>query len=472
MVAEVPRRSWGWILVAIVGAATALAGCAAPPRVAAGPDRHAVLDQRAQPMGPSVAVDEVWLVARGSDLLRVDPMTAAIVAARPLGAGTVTDLAVVDGRVIAVLDGDAVVEITMRPRLAVARTTSAATLGIRPRRLSVVDGAAFVAGEGGVVRLSDGRRFLVDHDDATTVARTDEYGLVACAGRRVIRLEDGAYVGAARGLYGLPPGVGPAGSLLFEFDARAGSLVGLMTPSVRELGRVAPGGEIRRLRVLGSRVWMVTDAEVLAYEVGDGALVEVARRPVAAARDVVALPGGHIGVVTDRERQVLPSATSEASVVVREPGGFDRAWDGRVLVVGNDRERWRYEPGRALSALATPPATAPVGAATVLDTLTWRAAIEGGGATVRLTTREGVEQVHDVPGATALARAGGMLFVGHRSGVLVIDPSTGAESSIALGGTVDVVFPLVSGDGVVFVGPACGVGVIGRAGDGGRRVRW
>jgi hypothetical protein len=65
-----------------------------------------------------------------------------------------------------------------------------------------------------------------------------------------------------------------------------------------------------------------------------------------------------------------------------------------------------------------------------------------------------------------------MLFVGHRSGVLVIDPSTDAASSIALGGSVDVVFPLASGDGVVFVGPACGVGVIARTGAGGRRVRW
>ncbi len=435
-------------------AAACLPGCVQPR--APGPSLS-VLQQVGGTQYCTIASGDRWYQTIGTALLVLDASDGRELARldlEPPGrSGPATDLAIQGASLAVMLPASIVlVDVTDSVAPRVVRRIAAADLGIVPVRLSVVDGVLYACGAGGVVRLPEGDPVLSGDATYASVARGSA-GLLACAGRRAYRADDGAYAGAASELQSLPESFGAPGLLLFVRKVGpAGDAVGLMTGDLRELdaigGTITTNGPVRRARPTGDRIWIVTGQSVTGHRLRDGRLVEPLSIALRGAWDCGALPGGRLAVAGSLGRAIV-QLDGERPVIERVdegPAGIDRAsGNGRFIVAAGPEGAWVYEILRGARPAESPLESLPP-APLAVDAVAGSARVAGDGLSVVIETDLG-RRVERSDGGTVhcLAATGDLLWIGTDRGISVVafDARSGAAASgrLLLEGPVRYLFP-------------------------------
>lgn len=394
--------------------------------------------------------------------------------AEPGELGPACDVAVAGDRMYVVMEDDAVVELEMAnpQRPTVERVKPAFELGIRPRTLSVVNDELYVCGGGGVVRWSDGRRFLTDAEEVTSVVKADA-GLVATTGRRVLELESGSYVGAASRLWPIadPTQAGGA-ALLFALQASSGATVGLMNPAIREIDARTVNGRVRNVRFFNGRVWVATDRQAMSFGVADGRLVDPQSITALGIRDFGMLAPNRVALAGDGGRAVYrptAEATFAGDTFVRshrEPGHLIAAMsDGRRIIAGAPEATWVYLVGSSVE-LATKPidrTETPIRDMIAIDV---KVKITDDSSAVEFGEGETM-QVLAAPGASrheCMVFVEEDVFVGHDRGITVFRRDAAGVwqvlDSLRLEGPIRFLFAERLARGVAYVSEYGGMGVV------------
>lgn len=299
---------------------------------------------------------EYWFQAFANQVLVLSPVdgrTIAEVAVHPWGqGGAVVDMAIDGTTLWAVTDRTALTAVDIRDptQVVVGESFTAHDLGIEPRHVSLAGGEVWVSGDGGVVRLRDRARFLTGEPVARVVQTPA--GPAATVRRRIVMVEDGRYIGAASDLQPLPPGFGPSGGYVFHLQGANSAHAGLMSPAFTEIASVAISGALRRVRVVGDSLVLVTDTTLEFWKFRDGALVEPTRITLKGARDLDLLKPNHLAVAGTFGRAML-RLHAEGTLpgdtfynVHREPGLLEMAvTDSRRILAGGREGFWLWRVG-------------------------------------------------------------------------------------------------------------------------------
>jgi len=454
-----------------------------------------------------------WYCTQGATLQAFDPQTGKsrgeCQVVPPGRSGPIVDMVRWNGGIAVVIDEYGVAQIdTSGGRVpTVSELIEAQALGIRPKELSVVGGELYVSGEGGVVRLPDRRRFLQNAGRVGRVAPSAQ-GLVAVVDRRVITLEQGDYVGAASFLEALPPSLGIEGGVMFVLQNREGAALGLMGPDIRERSSDVVPGQVRRAKVIDDRLWVVTDAEVVTWEIARGTLANPIVMRLKGGRDLDAINENYFAVVGSFGRAVLrlhDDATGEGDEfirVTRVPGRLDMALsDQRTIVASSQEGTWSYpirgEPkltDRSIPVWGIPArqVSAAWGSAKIVGDPTGEgdgSSAGAGSSRVQITTGAGGSggawTAPQQGNVWVLALVDGDLWIGHDRGISVLRHRTAVADgqgayaiqtmtalgttdsdcpfvevgSITLEGPVIHLFPLRTGSGASWVSQWGGFGV-------------
>ncbi len=451
-------------------------------------------------------VGGTWFQCFANRLLLLDAQSGALVSdieLSPRGTtGPAVDLAVVDGRAFVVLERDALIELDVaspRHPAFVARW-GRPELGIAPLTVSVVDGEIYVSGDGGAVRLADAEPEAVRLDDrgrpippvppvpllagmqVGTIVAADG-GPVACVGRRILRLADGSFLGAASMLVPLSAELG--GGYAFMLQAPEVAQVGLMGPDFRERSSSAVEGTARALRVLNDRLFVVTATQVDTWKIsrdagaattvrGEGTqLGELLTVRVRGAFDVGRVKLNRFAVAGSFGRALyryLPEGDQPGETFYwteRMPGRLDIAVsDRRRILASSDEGAWLYlieDTAELVEREITEP-----------DAQSPRAEVAWGAASSEepreeISIRVGDRQSTVLPSrggkVSTIIAADGRLWIGHDHGIDVYgyDSATAelvAEDRIVLEGPIVALYPSRVGGGVSFVARFGGFGVI------------
>ena len=428
----------------------------------------------------TIVAGPVWYQTFGVSLLVLDAATGQLTRTIDFGAigetAPATDMLLDDDRLYVVLRDEAVVELTLddpwNPQIT-SRVT-AEGLGISPRLLSRAAGALYVSGDGGVVRWSDGRLMLADRGVVSRVGRAT-VGLVACIDRRVIRLDDGRYVGSASDFSPLGDAFEMPDTLIFTRRSETGSLVGLMSANVREINSkratVAMGGVVRSVRAFAGRLWIVGDDHIASYKVTDGALTDPMRINVLGARDVSRIDDNYLAVAGSFGRAIYRISDDdngpgdEFVFSHREPSCLTQAQSDGLRVMGLGREgAWLYQIASHADYVSEPPSELPAPRTSVTTDLA-SASISPDGTSIDIRAR-GVPSTFTEPGDVqlhCLAAVDGDIWVGHDRGITVFRPDRSGAPAIRgrlrLEGPVRYIFPRLAGGAAVYVSEYGGFGV-------------
>ena len=440
--------------------------------------------------------DRLWYVGFGPKLLVLEGRGGKDARSEPAGemgrVGPVCDLAMWRGDLVGVIRRDGVLRWDLsvpRQPLLVDRVTSK-SLGIRPHRLSVVGNELYISGEGGVVRASDGRRFLERAELAGPVVATSQ-GVAAVVGRRIERLEDGRFLGAASDLEALPTGLGVDGGFAFMLQGGTGATVGLMGPDLRERTAEVMKGSFNRIRLCGGRLWILGDTEMASWAIRDGKLEDPVYSRVKGLRDVAPLSDnlfaavGSFGRAVYRLHDDREGSGDEFTDVHREAGRLERSiFDGRRVLAGSAEGFWFY-PIRGKPTLSekmveltqVPETTAALawGTATVAK---GDGKAEKAGAMREVVVDGPMGKASWTPPnrgwVSTVVAVDGDLWVGHSEGITVLrkgaTPSGGDAKTpapltleevgfVRIPGPIIWLHPLRTGGGVAFVSRFGGMGV-------------
>lgn len=266
--------------------------------------------------------------------------------------GPLSDLVVEGDRAWAVSGATALVEFDVSGNgdPSVTASVDASELGIEPQLVSRAGGDTFVSGAGGVVRMSDRKRFLTGTAPGHVVA--SPAGPVACVGRRILAVEDGRYLGAATALADLPEGLGPKGGFAFVLQGANGASVGLMSPAFAEVARASVPALVRRLRVCGDRLFAVTDRFLYAWRIDGALLVDHEEIPLKGARDIAMIRPNHYAVCGTFGRAMYRHKAEDRRDgdtfynVERQPGMLEvSVADGRRVLAGGREGFWLWRIG-------------------------------------------------------------------------------------------------------------------------------
>lgn len=381
-----------------------------------------------------------WYQAFSNELLVIDPQTGRTqgnVEVVPFGeGGPVVDLAVDDLTVWAVSDYTCVVPIDVstpaRPTAGVAIT--ARELGIEPRRVSLAGGDVWVTGEGGAVRLRDRKRFLTGEAPGRVVQTSA--GPATTVKRRIVMVEDGRYLGAATELQPLPHGFGPDGGYLFVLQGATSAQVGLMTPAFTETASVAVPGFLRRARVVGDKLFLVTEVALEAWTLADGKLTTPNYIRVKGARDLDIIKPNHYAVAGTfgramyrMEREGSDPADTFYNAK-QEPGLLEQAVPERTRVLAGGREGfWLWRHGREpettlrttdITALAQPSVDAAWGSAKLVKDPSVTGAEVFRSVEIQHDGTKTIYKPDGNPRISTLSLVAGDLWIGHDRGLDVL----------------------------------------------------
>lgn len=495
-----PRRN-AFALLTLAIAAMLPVACFVPPPprefAPPPPPRARLVDLTGGSHRATLVANGRWYCGLGSNVLVVDlakGRTIRTVELREAGeGGPVCDLMIAeDGRLLAVLEDTAVVELEFDARgmPEVALETDAATLGLGPRWVREIDGVVYVGGMGGIVplaapgapRLAATLAELAIEEAAPLVETAD--GLAAPTGRRVHRIEDGRYLGAATALVPLPEGTGTPGALAFVLQGRTAAEVGLMTPDLRVTASHPIPGTVRSLRVFNGKVWVVDDEAIVALPIdgeslGEPLLIRVlGALEVARVDDAVIAVCGHFGRALYRLEATPEGPGDTFFAVEREPSDLRTAThDGRIVVAAGPGGTWRYEPSRR-AEIVDPP-NAPWQTPKVEAKALWGVATidpDGMGISIDQSPLPAFAWSPEPPATVhTLLAVGNSLWVGHGDGIdllrfepIVEKPKPDAEfqpgfrrvGTLRFAGPVRFLFPQRVGTAVNFVSEFGGFGVV------------
>lgn len=381
-----------------------------------------------------------WFQAFGNALLAIDVTNGRELGRAegvPFGeGGSLVDLAVSGDTAWAVSDATALVtfDVSQNAEPRVTDTLGSEELGIDPRLVSQVGEDVFVSGEGGVVRLRDRARFLEGQAPKHVVAST--VGPVTCVGRRIVRVEDGRYLGAATDLVPLPSGIGPAGGYVFVLQGQNGASVGLMSAAFAEVRHAAVPAFVRRVRLLGDRLFAMTDRFVFTWRIEEGRLVEPEEIALKGGRDIALLKPNHYAVSGSFGRAMYRHRPEDRKDgdhfynVERQPGMLEvSVADGRRVLAGGREGFWIWRIGGEpeltdkttdLTTVRDPSLTATWGTARIVT----EKGADGVERGVAVELRHDGKVHRHEPDGKAIVRTiqlvDGDLWVGHERGVDVL----------------------------------------------------
>ena len=459
-------------------------GCSSTPRDSLSSSPLTVLQQAGGTHFRTLVHEGWWYQTQRDRLLVLNPATFEIeheVAFAPPGdLGSAIDMVILDHQLFVVLEDDGVAQLDLtqpaRPRL--IDFTDARTLGILPRRLSVVESSLYVSGKGGVVRFADGQRIFADLGDVMQVVKTGgaEGGLVTCIGRRVHRVSDRAFVGSASTLQTLPETYGLPGHLVFVRHVEGGSQVGLMTPEIREVSTktstVMVEGRVSSIRFLSGLIWVVSDRSLSAYRIEGMKLTLVHRFEGEGFRDVGLLDDNRLAVAGTFGRGILrifDDAEGPGGTMIRkhvEPGQLTEAQsDGRRILAGTGTGFWLYDMTDNQARVTDRRPNASITPNRVAVTIDARVVIDESSRTITMTSSGG-ERTYLEPDRAVIhcvVSVGGYFWLGHDRGITVLDPDRADDPVIGrlrLPGPVSWIFPQLSGNGAAYVSEFGGFGVV------------
>ncbi len=451
-------------MVVLLVAAGWLTGCRAGERMPVDEWLRVASAAGAAPSAAVIGPGDVWRQGRGCAVEMIDPGPLFRDQAVQLGTegrnGPVCDLAVVDDRLFAVLRDEAVLELDGRDLTLRARH-DAARLGQRPRRLSVAGGDVYVTGDNGVTRLRDGRRWLEDRTVTGPVIVNPISGLNASIGRRVYRLDNGAYLGAAVALQNTTD----PNMLVFAFNLVDGVAVGLMTPDIREIDRTVIPGVLRRLRAVDDLVFVATDQAAAVLRRESDRLVVARVDRMRGVADLVRLGPRRVGVVGAGFRARIRIDLPDEPPAVRRDGPVDLrdGWfEGRsFIVVESSGAAWLVNDDGGLTPTET--AGAPLNDGRSARTIGVDADVAPDGV-LMLTTAAGEQEFVDgeVAPPYVVAALDGDIWVGGDGGVVVLreleEDAFVAVDRVRLPGLITRLTPDTGGRGMRYVGPEAGTG--------------
>lgn len=447
-----------------------------------------------------------WYQSFANRLLILDAQSGTLISdveLSPRGTtGPVAGIAKRGSEVFAVLEGDAVVAIDVdQPRTPrFVRRWGRPELGMAPNRLSLAGDEIYVSGDLGVVRLADAKAEgetldehglavppvpptrLVDGLAAAGVVAADG-GPVVCVGRRILRLADGEYLGAASML--LPLAEEHGGGFAFALQTSEGASVGLLGENFRERSSSAVRGTVRSIRVIEGRLVVVTELEVATWKLettpGPGVTSAVEGIQLGASFSVAVQGAVDVGQVK-RNRfavagsfgralyRLLPEGDKPGDTFYwteRQPGRLDACVSDRRRVLASGVEgNWMYLIGDK-AELVTREITSP-------DRQSAKAEVAWGAASfdekreevsVRIRDRSLIHRPSRIGLISTIAAADGKIWIGHEHGIDVLgfDATRGElvnEDRIVLAGPIVAIYPNRVGGGVTYVARLDGFGVI------------
>jgi len=452
-------------------------------------------------------VESVWYQAFANRVMLLDAQSGTLISdveLAPRGTtGPVIDIMIRGRNLFAVLEDDAVVELDVsqvRLPVFVARW-GRPELGLAPRRLSLIGEEIFVSGDGGVVKLSDAAAEGTSKDEEgkpippTPPARQldgmvvgsvvdAEGGPVGCVGRRILRLADANYLGAASMLIPIANEFG--GGFGFVLQEKESAEVGLLGTNFRERSSSAVHGVVQSIRIHDERFFAVTETEIVTWKLeatagsattsqGEGIqLGALIAAPVRGALDVGKVKRNRFAVAGTFGRALyryLPEGDKPGDTFYwteRMPGRLDvSVTDRRRVLAGGGREGvWMYLIGDK-AELSERDIVSP-------DSQNATAEVSWGSASCDELRQEVIFHIGDralsyrpsrMGLVSTLTEADGKIWIGHDHGVDVIgfDAGTGeivAEDRIVLAGPMVALYPNRVGGGVTYVARFDGFGLI------------
>ncbi|MFO0963077.1 MAG: hypothetical protein U0625_09240 [Phycisphaerales bacterium] len=455
------RRSFAKLLRAAALAAIALTGAGCVPgyvpedRTDRRPRELQVTAHAGGTHHRTLIENNRWFQSLGNAVLVIDPVNGrelGRVEVMPFGeSGSVTDMVVSGDTLFAICDRTAIAEIDVTeaasPKVMAIR--DAKSLGLEPRLVSKVGEEYYISGPDGVVRIGDSKRFLAGQAAGRVVDSKE--GPITSVGRRILALQDGRYLGAATELQPLPAGVQPAGGYLFVLQGGNGATVGIMSDAFAELGKVEVPAFVRRARLLGDRLWVVTDRILYTWRLDGGKFVEPEEVKLKGARDIDEIRpnhyavGGTFGRAMYRHKREGRQTEDTFYNVQREPGMLEIALcDGRRVLAGGREGFWRWRIGgeaelveKSIDVTAIPAkqVSAAWGSARIMTEKSKDSAIEyGASVEVKFGDQTLIYTPTGGPHIVTIALVDGDIWIGHELGVDVLrrieeparkDPKTG-----------------------------------------------
>ena len=428
--------------------------------------------------------DGVWYQAFGPTLEIIDGADGLRISDVQDGdwgdVAVVSDLRVLgDGHLYVVHAFDRVVKYDLSsPRRPVAiETRTADELGVRPLLVGESDGRVWVSGRGGVVDFEGGRVSLAEESVDGYVGRVVDSpdGAVATIGRRIHRLADGRYLGAASMLESLPAKeagvVDPNGAYAFVLRGSRASTVGIMGPEWRERDSQVFDAPVWSVKVFDGRLWAVMPEEIVSWPIEEGGFLGPPQFiAVKGARDIAMIEpnrfavGGTFGRALYRDKADSSGDADEFYAVKRNPGHLESAVsDGRRVLASGPEGNWLYRIG-GKAALSDKPLRNNTSPTTTL-TLSWcQADIAEDGTSLSIEPIGGEPLVWSPPQGGfvyTLATAGDHLWVGHDEGVDVFrmgDIGIESVGRIVMEGPVLWLFRPRVGDEIAFASAFGGLG--------------
>lgn len=457
-------------------------------------------------------VGQHWFQALENRILVLDARSGTLLSDLELSergtTGPVSDFAIDGGLLRAVLETDGVVEVDYANvrAPAVKRRWGRDELGIAPRRIAMLADGPYVSGDGGAIRLAEAtpkgesrdekgrpvpptppKRFLEGRDVAEVVDA--DGGPAACVGRRILRLSDGTYLGAASHLIEVPEQWG--GGYGFILQASEGAEVGLMGRDFRERSSSALRGTVHAIRLLDDRFAAVNDWEIATWKLekvagsdvtlgaagaqGDqyllGALISV---PVKGARDCAKVQRNRFAVAGSFGRALyryLPEGDQPGDTFYwseRLPGRLEVCVSDRRRVLASGREgTWLYLIGER-AELTDRPIASPDRPVLAVEAAWGLANCDETRSEVQFRIGDRLETFRPSRGGqvSTIALADARVWIGSDGAVDVIgfDPVAGRtvlEASIRISGPAFALYPNRVGGGVTAVALESGFVVIG-----------
>lgn len=430
----------------------------------------------------SLEIDgEYWYQSVGDRLLVLQKNTGKKVMELQLasqrGAAICTDLIMHDGTLWALLKGEGVVELSISstgmPTIVSKRTAS--NLGIVPKQLAVISDWPIVFGEGGAVRLSDGRKIVTFDGTVTGVALSLDRGIVYAAERRMYDGGSNEFLGSATLLAELDQRANAdLGTLVFTRDIGDRTEVGLMTAEGRDVdafqGTITLNGGNASLNTHGSRVHVCTDFGVYILGVAPRELRLLKTIEVAGAKDVDVIGANYLAICGDQGREIYRISgdrggegnthfrfVSASSLMSR--GHADRL--GIEIPTETGNMRYNYDNSIDLSMdVSILPDPNP----TDMAVLGWSTSLDQvkGVMIVRDAIGAEVEGL-GVENASTVVSISGNFWFGTENGIVVCGPDASATmtvlGSLSLAGPIVQLVPQLDGS-AAFVSEAGFVGVV------------
>lgn len=421
----------------------------------------------------------------GATLLVLDPQNASVIAklacAPPGKSGALVDMVGHGSDLVAVLDRTSVLRIDVsNPRTPmVIESMTEKVLGIRPESVSSVDGAIYISGLGGVVRIDTGERFLAGGAVCGRVVGTAAGPVTTRAGE-IVRLSDGSIIGSATSLVSLPSRGISNRRFACVVQGKDAARVGLLDGDLHELaGEIVPG-QISHLRYIQGELWAITASQIGVWRVDADGLSALPAIRVRGAIDAALvgpntyLIAGTFGRSLYRRDADARGPADEFFATTREPGRLERVLsDGRRIVAGSPEGNWLYMTGGSCEPSSNPIQTMNP-PCTTIEGAFGKAMIEGAdndAYTIEVAPRVIVEdngnrQVLAMPQgslARTVTNVGADLWIGHDDGIDVWRRVNGSMVRVGrcrLQGPVTNIYPRRTDDGASWVSVFGGMGVV------------